>query len=137
VGNANTSRHAQHLSILKLHLARGEGRNQITSAGSGYVSVNGTRYQRSVVVTPDSISDWPVAEPSALSVADIGSLLEHAPEIALIGTGARLQFPPAAVLRPLIDARIGYEVMDTAAACRTYAILMAEGRRVVAALIVA
>ncbi|MGH8665150.1 MAG: Mth938-like domain-containing protein [Burkholderiales bacterium] len=122
---------------MKLHLARGEGRNQITSAGSGYVSVNGTRYQTSVVVTPDSISDWPVAEPSALNAADIGSLLEHTPEIALIGTGARLQFPPAAVLRPLIDAGIGYEVMDTAAACRTYAILMAEGRRVVAALIVA
>jgi uncharacterized protein len=124
-------------SIVKLHLASGEGRNQITSAGSGYVSVNGKRYQASVVVTPDSVSDWPVAEPSALNAADIGALLEHTPEIALIGTGARLQFPPAAVLRPLIERGIGYEIMDTAAACRTYGILMSEGRRVVAALIVA
>jgi len=130
-------RQRNHLWIVKLHLSRGEGRNQITSSGSGYVSVNGTRYQTSVVVTPDSVSDWPVGGPSALSAADIGALLEHTPEITLIGTGARLQFPPAAVLRPLIDAGVGYEVMDTAAACRTYAILMAEGRRVVAALIVA
>ena len=123
--------------IVKLHLTRGEGRNQITSAGGGYVSVNGKRYQTSVVVTPDSIYDWPVDGLSALSSADIGSLIEHTPEIVLIGTGARLQFPPATVLRPLIDARIGYEIMDTAAACRTYAILMAEGRRVIAALIIA
>ena len=122
---------------MKLHLARGEGRNQITSTGSGYVAVNGKRYEASLVVTPDSVSDWPVAGRSALNAADIGALLEHTPEIVLLGTGARLQFPPAAVLRPLIDAGIGYEVMDTAAACRTYGILMSEGRRVVAALIVA
>ena len=124
-------------STVKLHLTRGEGRNQITSAGGGYVSVNGKRYQTSIVVTPDDVIDWPVAEAAALNAADIGSLLEHKPEIALIGTGARLQFPSATVLRPLIEASIGFEVMDTAAACRTYAILMAEGRRVVAALIVA
>jgi uncharacterized protein len=123
-------------STVKLHLTRGEGRNQITSAGSGYVSVNGRRYETSVVVTSDSVSDWPVAGASALDATDIGSLLEYKPEIALIGTGARLRFPPATVLRPLIDAGIGYEIMDTAAACRTYGILMAEGRRVVAALIV-
>ena len=66
----------------------------------------------------------------------IGGLLASAPEIVLLGTGTRLQFPPAAVLRPLIDARVGYEIMDTGAACRTYSILMAEGRRVLAALIV-
>jgi uncharacterized protein len=122
---------------VKLHLTRGEGRNQITGTGTGYVSVNGTRHETSVVVTPDRVCDWPVTGAAALNATAIASLLEHAPEVALIGTGSRLQFPPAAVLRPLIDAGVGYEVMDTAAACRTYGILMAEGRRVVAALIVA
>lgn len=122
---------------MKLHLARGEGRNQITSAGSGYVSVNGTRHETSLVVTPDRVSAWPVMDASTIKAADVESLIEHAPEVALIGTGARLHFPPASVLRPLIDAGIGYEVMDTQAACRTYGILVSEGRRVLAALIVA
>jgi uncharacterized protein len=122
---------------VKLHLTRGEGRNQITGCGSGYVSVNGTRHETSLVITPEAIAPWPVPEAGSLSAADIDALLAHGPEIALIGTGPRLRFPPLPVLRPLIDAHIGYEVMDTGAACRTYGILMAEGRRVVAALIVA
>ena len=53
----------------------------------------------------------------------------------LLGTGSRLHFPPAAVLMPLIAAQIGYEVMDTGAACRTFNVLAGEGRRVVAALL--
>jgi uncharacterized protein len=122
---------------LKLHLSQGEGRNRITSCGAGYVSVNGTRYRHSLLVTPEQVLPWAVADASTLAAADIGALLEHEPEIALIGTGAALGFPPARVLRPLIEARIGYEVMDTPAACRTYGVLMAEGRRVIAALIVA
>jgi uncharacterized protein len=56
-------------------------------------------------------------------------------ELVLIGTGRSLQFPPAEALRPLIEARLGFEIMDTQAACRTYNILMAENRRVAAALI--
>jgi uncharacterized protein len=58
------------------------------------------------------------------------------PEIVLLGTGATFVFPDPARLAPLRDARVGVEVMDTAAACRTYNILLAEGRNVVAALIV-
>lgn len=121
---------------MKLHLTRGEGRNHITASGGGYVAVNGVRYEHPLVVTPETIGPWPVVRPSSVSADDVAALLAHTPEIVLIGTGARLEFPPAAVLRPLIDASIGYEVMDTGAACRTYGILMAEGRRVVAALVV-
>ena len=62
-------------------------------------------------------------------------LVGHKPEVVLLGTGARLRFPPAAVLAPLTRAGIGVEVMDTAAACRTYNILAGDGRRVVAALL--
>ena len=121
---------------MKLHLTRGEGRNHITGSGSGYVAVNGVRYEHPIVVTPEQLAPWPVVRSSSVSADDVTALLAHTPEIVLIGTGARLEFPPAAVLRPLIDASIGYEVMDTGAACRTYGILMAEGRRVVAALVV-
>ena len=121
---------------MKLHLTRGEGRNHITGSGSGYVAVNGVRYEHPIVVTPERIEPWPVVRSSPINPEDVTALLAHTPQIVLIGTGARLDFPPAAVLRPLIEARIGYEVMDTGAACRTYAILMAEDRRVVAALVV-
>ena len=121
---------------MKLHLTRGEGRNQITGCGAGYVSVNGVRYEHPILVTPEKVAPWPVEQSAAIAGGDIAAVLAHAPEIVLIGTGSRLAFPPAAVLRPLIDAHIGYEVMDTGAACRTYGILMAEGRRVLAALVV-
>jgi uncharacterized protein len=57
------------------------------------------------------------------------------PELVILGTGRRLRFPAAAMIRVLTDAQVGVEVMDTAAACRTYNILAAEGRRVVAALL--
>ena len=57
------------------------------------------------------------------------------PELVVFGSGARLRFPSPALLRPLIDAGIGVETMDTAAACRTYNVLLAEGRSVVAALL--
>ena len=71
-----------------------------------------------------------------LASTHLNAALALQPEVVLLGTGARLHFPPAEVLRPLIEAGIGYEIMDTSAACRTYDILMAEGRRVLAALVI-
>jgi uncharacterized protein len=122
---------------VKLHLSQSEGHNQITSYGSGFVAINGQRQSGSLLVAPsEPVRPWPVAAPNALSAEHLAALLEFAPELVLIGTGASLLFPPACVLRPLVDANIGYEIMDTPAACRTYNILMAEGRRVLAALIV-
>ena len=123
---------------MKLHLSRPEGLNQITSCGSGFVAVNGVRHARSLLVTPQRlVEDWPAASFEALTSASLGTALALEPEVVLLGTGERLQFPAADILRPLIEAGIGYEVMDTGAACRTYNILMAEGRRVLAALIIA
>ena len=55
----------------------------------------------------------------------------------IFGSGARLRFPPAVLLRPLIEAGIGVETMDSAAACRTYNVLLAESRSVIAALLFA
>jgi uncharacterized protein len=63
-------------------------------------------------------------------------LPSYRPDLVLLGTGACLQFPPPRVLAPLVEAGIGHEVMDTAAACRTWNILLSEGRRVLAALVV-
>ena len=62
-------------------------------------------------------------------------LLELAPEIVLLGSGNSLLWPDAAIVAPLAEAGIGYEIMNTAAACRTYNILVGDGRRVAAALL--
>jgi uncharacterized protein len=88
------------------------------------------------VVLPDSlIEPWDIAGFDALSRAHFEYLLSLQPEIVLLGTGTQLRFPAPALSRPLLAARIGLEVMDTRAACRTYNILMAEGRKVAAALL--
>lgn len=127
--------HGKRARTLKLHLARNEGRKAITGYGDDYVDVNHERFEHSLVVLPDRvISDWQAAVP--LTAQSLALLLDIDAEIVLIGTGRTLQFPPAQALRPLIDARRGFEVMDTRAACRTYNILMGEDRQVVAALIV-
>ena len=124
-------------NAMKLHLSRAEGRNQITSCSLDAVVVNGVRHAASLLVTPLAlVAEWPATSARTLTSADLAAVLALEPEVVLLGTGAQLHFPAAEVLRPLIDAGIGYEVMDTGAACRTYNVLVAEGRQVLAALIV-
>ena len=121
---------------MKLHLSRPAGQNLITSYGVGFVAINGNRHERSIVVMPERLIDaWPAASFEVLSAAALEPLAALGCEVLLLGTGARIRFPRAEVLRPLVEAAIGVEVMDTAAACRTYNILVAEDRKVAAALI--
>lgn len=122
---------------MKLHLSRTEGTYQITGYGADFVAVNGVRHDRSIVVTANTIlTDWAVSSIAQLADRDVARLAALKPEVVLLGTGPRTQFPSISVLRPLIDERIGYEIMDTGAACRTFGVLSAEGRQVLAALIV-
>ncbi len=122
---------------MKLHLAKIGDQYQFTGYGSGYVEVNKQRYERSLVVTPTAIHDtWRVASLDALNTDALNFLLTLKPEILLLGTGVTHRFPAAATLRECARAKIGMESMDTAAACRTFNILMAEGRNVIAAIIV-
>ena len=81
------------------------------------------------------VRDWGALSAETLTDEHLRSLLAQRPELVIYGSGARLRFLPAPVFRPLIDAGVGMETMDTAAACRTYNILASEGRRVVAALL--
>jgi len=114
-----------------------DGRNSFTGYGEGYVLVGGKRHAASLVVSADRvIEDWPAASVDALAADHLAAIVELGPEIVLLGTGGAFRFPDAALLAPLYKAGIGVEVMDTPAACRTYNILLAEGRNVVAALIV-
>ncbi len=114
-----------------------EGRNAFTAYGPGYVDVNGKRYASSLVVSGERlIADWPAESVGALKADHLAAIVELAPEIVLLGTGGAFRFPEPSLLAPLHQARIGVEVMDTPAACRTYNILLGEGRNVVAAVIV-
>jgi uncharacterized protein len=91
---------------------------------------------RSVIVTPTRlVRDWTPQSFTELVPAHMEILVDLAPEIVLLGAGNTLLWPDTAVVAPLAAAGIGYEIMNTAAACRTYNILMGDGRRVAAALL--
>jgi len=121
---------------MKFHLAETSGLNAITGYGLDHVLVNGTRHDQPLLVGPSlGPLAWPVLDFDALSESDFERIAHHGPELVLVGTGRRLRFPSPRLIRPLADARIGIEAMDTAAACRTYNILMGEGRLVLAALL--
>ena len=122
---------------MKLLPAAKSDQNQFTAYGDGYVMVNHQRYEQSIVVTPEIIHQaWSVTGIDTLSADALDFLLSLKPEILLLGTGATHQFPGPAVLRKFVHAQIGVETMGTPAACRTFNILMAEGRNVIAAIIV-
>jgi len=121
---------------VKLHAHALSARNTFTAYGEGWFAVNGERRESSLIVFPDRLVDWPVAGFEALRAEDFVLLAEAKPEIVLLGTGARQRFPHPRLTQALMQARVGVEVMDTAAACRTYNILMAEERLVAAALLV-
>lgn len=122
---------------MKLHAHAQSARNTFTAYGEGWFAVNGERHEAGLIVFPDRMVDWPVAGFDALRAEDFALLAEARPEIVLLGTGARQRFPHPRLTEALMQARVGVEVMDTAAACRTYNILMAEERLVAAALLIA
>ena len=145
--------------LLKLHTDPTTALNTVTSYGDGYIEVNLARFSHSVAFGPEgAVTHWPVLTPADITSAllwqaagiaepvhDPMAFLDapetasarpaNAPEVLLIGTGSRQQFLPPAIVRALLAAGIGVEIMDTKAAARTYNILMAEGRQVVVALI--
>ena len=120
---------------MKLHASRPSGVNTITGYGEGYVMVNGERRASSVIVLPDRIEPWSAAAFDTLTAEDFAFLKSLGAEIVLLGTGPKQRFPHPRLTAELAQAGIGLEVMDLQAACRTYNILVAEERKVAAALL--
>ena len=121
---------------MKLQADRIEGQNAIARHGPGGVIVNGAEYRSSVLVpAAGGVVAWPVGSFETLTEAHFEAIVALAPELVIFGSGPRIRFPHPSLIRPLITRRIGVETMDTAAACRTYHVLLAEGRAVVAALL--
>ena len=122
---------------MKLHLTTSEGNYLITGYGDDWVEINKIRYRHSVILLPDRlVTDWPARDFETLVPAHFQQIAEMQPEVALLGTGAKHRFIHPKISQPLMEKGIALECMDTAAACRTYNILMSEGRLVAAALLI-
>ena len=122
---------------MKMHRENTARVHRITGYGAGYVSVDEEPLTCSFIVTPESlITEWAPEHMSEMDAAAMQALSELSPAIILLGSGATQIFPPASLLAPVLARGIGIEVMTTAAACRTYNILVAEGRPVAAGLFI-
>ena len=121
---------------MKLHSDPQSSQNTITGYGIGYIEVNKTPYPNALIVQPDAdVLPWAVEDQAELSVEHFAKLAALKPELVIIGTGKQQLFLKPNLLQPLIQAKIGFEMMDSQAACRTYNILMSEGRKVLAAIL--
>lgn len=109
----------------------------IRSVGHSRIVVDDDTFQHSVVIFGVDVAPWDVSSVEQISSDHIAALMQHDPEILIVGTGAQCVFPKPEVFVPVRDARAGFEVMSTDAACRTYNVLVSEQRRALAALIVA
>jgi uncharacterized protein len=118
--------------------ADGSSGQLIDAYGGEGILIGGRRFTRGLIVTPNQVQEgWGPARPADLTVEHLDALLAIEPEtqVIVLGTGETQVFPDPALYFAVIGRGIGFEVMDTGAACRTYNILISEGRRVVAGLL--
>ncbi|MCP3666085.1 MAG: Xcc1710-like domain-containing protein [Gammaproteobacteria bacterium] len=103
---------------------------------SGEITIGEQRFTSSLILLPDQIhTNWSVVDFSDLELSHFTTMAGFRPDLIILGTGEQQSFPKPALYQPLITQGIGLEVMTTSAACRTYNILVSEGRRPLAALI--
>jgi uncharacterized protein len=127
----------QYVNAMKISLDQPMTINVVRGYGPGVVRIGERSFGSSVIVMPTTlVEDWRPTSIAQLMAVDLEPLLRLRPEVLLIGSGARQVFPERATMAALYSTGLGFEVMDTGAACRTYNVLAAEGRNVAAALIV-
>lgn len=119
---------------MELHLETTENAYFIQHYTANSITVNGRMYTSNLLVMPDYLSKLDIKSFEAVREEHFTFLLERTPEVFLLGTGVKIHFPAPELLIPLINHQIGVETMTTPAACRTYNVLMAEGRKVAALL---
>ena len=124
---------------MKLYQDKNANTNVVTGYGDDHVMIGKVRHDGNLLVSAGRIlAGWaPQAggDLAGLRAEDLAQAAEFGAEILIVGTGRRQRFPQPQLLRPLVEARIGFEFMDFAAACRTYNILVGEGRTVALGLL--
>ena len=121
---------------MQLNLERPDYTWYLRGADGAHALVNERTIERSFVIAPESLfEDWPVVDAKAMQAEDLAPMFALTPELIVLGTGPTQRFPSAAVMHACLSRGIGFEVMDNAAAARTYSVLAGEGRRVVAGFI--
>ena len=122
---------------MKLHATTTQQYQTITGYEEDWVEINAVRWAHSLIVLPESPPvAWPVVSFESLGAADFAAVGSADPDLVILGTGLKQRFVAPALVTHLLSRRIGVECMDNQAACRTYNILMAEGRKVALALII-
>lgn len=122
---------------MKFQLETDSQRLTISASRPGAITINQEEHTASLIITPEHlIRDWPPQCHDELTAEHFRRVVELKPVILIYGSGATQRFPAPELLAPLIQKGIGIETMDTAAACRTYNVLVSEGRNVAAALII-
>ncbi|SEV98467.1 Mth938-like domain-containing protein [Luteibacter sp. 329MFSha] len=108
----------------------------VRRVGPSTVTIVDRDFHKSLLVTPNEVvEDWPVTDAAQLSLTDVETIAALKPEVVLLGTGERQVFPPAEVMAAFLRRGIGIEAMTNGSAARTYSLLAAEGRKVLAAFI--
>jgi uncharacterized protein len=121
---------------MKLHSSSTQQYQTVTGYFEGGVEINAQPFDYSLTVTPEMPPQaWPVATFEDLTAAHFEAIAETRPDVVILGTGVRQRFIHPRLIASLSNLRIGVECMDNQAACRTYNILMGEGRKVTLALI--
>jgi uncharacterized protein len=129
--------HLQHAGppMIKFTLESNESGIFIDACESDGIRIHGKIHRQSLLLTPEQLHAWDPQRFEQLSTASLSALLDHPGDVIIIGTGQRQRYPDTQLLAPLYRQGIGFEVMSSAAACRTFNILAAEGRRPVAGII--
>ncbi len=121
---------------MKLHTTSTQHYQTVTAYDQGGVEINAIRFEYSLLVMPETAPvAWPPMSFETLTIDDFKQIDAAMPEVVILGTGDRQRFVHPKLTAPLTSRRVGVECMDNQAACRTYNILMAEGRKVALALI--
>jgi uncharacterized protein len=122
--------------VMKLHPTSTQQYQTVTGYDDSGVEINAVHYSHSLLVMPEMPPvNWPVSSFDALNAQDFAQIEAASPDVVILGTGARQRFIHPKIVAALTARHVGVETMDNQAACRTYNILMAEGRRVALALI--
>ncbi len=103
---------------------------------AGKIIVNDQAHEGSLIINQEHLISWAPTTIGEMDVQAIQTLLAQNPKTVLLGTGKEFTFPAIELLAPFYNAQVGIEVMDSAAACRTFNVLMSEGRDVTAAILI-